>query len=602
MKSLYFLIALCIIGLHFSYLNVALAVPIEGQRSSQLASAIREDNLDAFIINQGITQSSRAASALLFEAEQARSENRWAEALRLAQMSAKLSPDSPFPVFFIAEIYWDNNAFKFSDAVLHFLVGLSLLVTAPGLLIDLFAPLVLLLILATLLSFTVFILYSLLAYTPSWLHQLSQHTIPYLNPFSAGLLFCILFFTPLMLGLPVLYLLLFSFLLFWRFYDPSEKRFVTAFLLGLGTTAWTLPFLLTLLTARGSILIDEMSRNIQGDTGMTPTLIGQSKGLAEESGWEAWFIRAVNKGRQGHYEEARVYYQNALRGNPESPAILNNLGNLSFYQQDYDRAGKYYQEAITLSPKFISAHYNLGQVFREKLLFEEGDKQFEKASQIDSNLAESYAMQSARFPNFPVIEAQFSKVELWVALLSLQTLNRPSSEEIWQSTVGPIPLFYSPLLALFFIALLSLSTHFSDWCLSALPCAFCKKAICLKCAKRLFSYQACKRCRMKFRTIRKKSDYKIIEDTIRTVPVKLYPLFLVPGGGHLAAKMTKRGFLFLTLFFLFVCSIFINKEWVLASEWILHRDGNLFQMSLFFLIYVISILDLIRMRKGRLWL
>jgi len=456
--------------------------------------------------------------------------------------------------------------------------------------------------LAALLCFTAFILYSFLAYASSWLHQLSQHSIPYLHPVSAGLLFCILFLAPLMLGLPPLYLLLFSFLLFWRFYSPSEKGGVIGFLVALGMTTWVLPFLLTLLTAKGTILIDEMSRNIQEDTILTPTVIGQNKDLAEESGWEAWFIRAVNAGHQGDYEKARTFYQNALRGNPKSPRILNNLGNLSFYQQDYDRARKYYQEAIDIAPKFMSANYNLAQVFREKLLFEKGDEQFSKASDINANVAEAYAMKSARFPDFPVIEETFSKLELWNALLEQQSLNRPFSEQIWQSAVGPVSLAYSPLLALFWVALLFLSTTFTDWAFSAKPCAFCKKAICHHCAKRLFSYQACRRCRMEFRTIRKKSEYKIIEDAVRRIPTKLYPLFLLPGGGHLAAKMTKRAFLFLILFFLLVSTILIEKELVLSSQWFLHREGSILPVLLIFLLYCVAIFDLIRMRKRRLWL
>ncbi len=612
MKPPGFLIIFFMIGLYFSCASVALAISdevpsasndeIERQQSSQLASAIREDRLSAFILDEGITQASRATSALLFEAEQALSENRGAEAIRLAQLSAKLSPDSPLPAFFLAGAYWHVNPANLPKIILHFLGGLSLLLGDLNLVIDLLTPLALLLMLAALLCFTAFILYSFLSYAPSWLHQLSQHVIPYLHPVSAGILFCILFLSPLMLGLPPLYLLLFSFLLFWRFYSPSEKGGVMGFLIALGMAAWVLPFLLTLLTAKSSILIDQMSRNIQGETILTPTIIGQNKGLAEESGWEAWFIRAVNAGRQGQDEKARAFYQNALRGNPKSPGILNNLGNLSFYQQDYERASQYYQEAIKISPKFMSANYNLAQVFREKLLFEKGDEQFAKTSNIDASVAEAYAMKSTRFPDFPVIEETFSKTELWNAFLGQQALNRPFSEQIWQSAVGPIPLSYSPLLALFWIALLSLSTTFTDWAFSAKPCAFCKKAICHKCAKRLYSYQACRRCRMEFRTIRKKSDYKIIEDAVRRIPAKLYPLFLVPGGGHLAAKMTKRAFLLLILFFLLVSSILIEKELMLSSQWFLHREGSILPVLLFFLLYAVSIFDLIRMRKRRLWL
>lgn len=605
MKRLSFLIILFAIGLYPSYSKVALSASspsIEVQASSRLASAIREDDLASFILGQRITQSSRATSALLFEAEAALRENRGAEAIRLAQMSAKLSPDSPLPAFFLAEAYGHVNPFNLPDILLHSIRGLSLVLSDFSLLIDLGTPLALVMILASLLCFTTFIFYSFLSYAPSWLHQLSQHSIPYLNPVSAGLLFCILFLSPLMLGLPPLYLLLFSFLLFWRFYSPSEKGGVMIFLVGLGLTAWVLPFLLTLLTAKSSILIDEMSRNIQDDTRLTPTMIGQDKGLVEESGWEAWFIRAGNEGRQGHYEEARHYYENALRANPKSPGILNNLGNLSFYQEDYDQASKYYQEAIGIAPKFMPANYNLGQVFREKLLFDEGDRQFAKTSNIDANVAEAYAMQSARFPDFPVIEEQFSDLELWDTFFHQQALNHPLSEQVWRSAVGPIPLSYSPMLALFWIALLFISTIFTDWAFSAKPCAFCKKAICSKCAKRLYSYQACRRCRMEFKTIRKKSDYKIIEDAVRRIPPKLYPLFLIPGGGHLAAKMPKRAFLLLICFFLFSGVFLIEKELMLSSQWFLHREGSLVPVCLIFLLYCTAIFDLVRMRKRRLWL
>lgn len=559
--------------------------------------AIQDGNLDSFIADQGIERSDRAVSYLLFKAEKALRQDQGAEAIRLGEMAKKISPGSPLPFFFLVKAYWHVNPINISDTISHYFSGLSLVLKDFFLLISISSPFLLLFLMAILLSFLTFMIYSLVSYASIWIHQFSEFSNGYLHPISSGFLFSTLFFIPLILGVPIFWLILFSFLLFWRFYNPNEKGMIITFLIGLGCAAWILPAVLTLFTARGSVHFDEMSRNFNADYLWTAPQI-----KTKPSNWEESFLLASFEGRQGRYEKAQRLYQNALDQNPNSPMILNNLGNISFYLKDYDQAIDYYKEAIKLSPKLMSAHFNLSQAYREKLLFDEGDRIYSAANAMNPKIIERYSMKSARFPKFPIIEAHFATHDLQKRFLMEIEKMVYFSEQIWTHMLGPIPMKMAPLIAGICIILLTLSSSLTDMFLSARPCAFCKQAICRKCAMRLFSYQACEKCQMLYKAIQKKSDFSIIEDAVKKVPMKLYPFFLLPGGGHLAAGRTKLAFFFLTLFYLLIGSIWMQESLIPATEWYLHRSGSLLQLVLLLILYVAVGVDLFRTRKIRLWL
>jgi serine/threonine protein kinase/Flp pilus assembly protein TadD len=64
--------------------------------------------------------------------------------------------------------------------------------------------------------------------------------------------------------------------------------------------------------------------------------------------------------------QAAGFYRAALALRPQSPGVLNNLGNALGEQGDWAEAATVLREAIRLEPAFAMAHCNLGHVLREQ--------------------------------------------------------------------------------------------------------------------------------------------------------------------------------------------------------------------------------------------
>jgi len=572
---------------------VSLALRNEGFASTFL----EKGGLDAVMADQGIERSDLASSYLLFQAEKALKKAELTESIRLGKAAATFSPLSSLPFFFLADVYWKMGRGDSFTATSYYFKGFALALGDVLFLLPFLSQLFFLSLIALLLATATFILYSLMSYAPLWAHQISEKSSGILNPISALFCFAIIFFLPVIFGFPILWLILFSFLLFWPFYSRGEKGIVFTLLLALGTTTWALPLLITLFTARNSLLIDEMARNHYSEYFLAP-LPAESVG----SEWEDWFIRASYEAQQGNREKATYFYQNALGENPQSASILNNLGNLSFYAKNYQEAIKYYQEAIKTDPSIVSSRFNLSQTYREMLMFDEGEAFFLTAKGINEKTAKAYAMKAVRHPDFPVVEEHFVLEDIWRRFLEKNEQSLLTSKNIWKNWAGQIPLSQAPLLAFLWATLLFISSFLHKHLFFAIPCAFCKKAICKSCATRLFSYEVCEGCRKRYRSIQKKSDFWIIEDAVKKVPKRLYLLFFLPGAGHLVIRNVKTAALFLLAFYMAITSFFFGEDLIPPTEWYLHRAGSYFPQMILLILCIMAFIDLIIKRKARKWL
>jgi tetratricopeptide (TPR) repeat protein len=441
-----------------------------------------------------------------------------------------------------------------------------------------------------------FFLYSLFYYGPLWVHQISEAARGYLHPISAWVIFASILFIPLVLKIPIGWFFLFFFLLFWGFYNRAEKGIVLTFLVALGTAAWLLPFFLTFFTAKSSTLLNEMVRNHQADFHWSP--------LQVDSGslnWEEMIILASYHTQAGEYKKAESIYKEALSMNPRSALVLNNLGNISFYSKDYPAAIERYRQAIETSPNLASAHFNLSQTYREMLAFDEGNRFYLQANAIDQKSVEQYAQKAARYPAFPLVEERFAKLDLWQMLLKQNSDQIKASEKIWNGWIGFLPLKQSPIVAVFALVVLIFSSLLFERFCTARPCVTCHKAVCKMCKQSIFSYKVCGECALRFKSLRKKSDFSLIEEEAQKIPLKFYPFFIFPGGGHLAIRKTGRGFLMLG-FFCFLVSYFWMGEMLFSStQW--HLDSAKWIWVPFWLVmlYLVSLIDLARCWSRRSW-
>ena len=79
----------------------------------------------------------------------------------------------------------------------------------------------------------------------------------------------------------------------------------------------------------------------------------------------AWNNLGLLSARKRDTVEARKYFGEALRINPDHLIALVNLGNLYRQQKDWEQARKILERAVTVSPEDAEANYSLGMVFAQ---------------------------------------------------------------------------------------------------------------------------------------------------------------------------------------------------------------------------------------------
>src|SRR5437879_7578084 len=65
---------------------------------------------------------------------------------------------------------------------------------------------------------------------------------------------------------------------------------------------------------------------------------------------------------EGHYNDAEVYYQRALKIAPSAPQILNNFANHYLASGNRNRAHEFYLKAIAADPQHTNANLQLARM------------------------------------------------------------------------------------------------------------------------------------------------------------------------------------------------------------------------------------------------
>src|SRR2546426_4100358 len=105
---------------------------------------------------------------------------------------------------------------------------------------------------------------------------------------------------------------------------------------------------------------------------------------------EAWYLRGLHHGRQGHAMEASTAYEEAVRLEPRHVKAWVNLGLARADQGDRRGAVSALQRAIAADPACAEAHSNLGALYAEQGLREEALAEFRRAVELDPESSESH--------------------------------------------------------------------------------------------------------------------------------------------------------------------------------------------------------------------
>jgi len=553
---------------------------------------LKSGQINTYKTDRGIERSDLAASYLLLKAEEAIKRGDLIEAEQFGEMAAAFSPSSPAPHFFLSDLVWVKNKTDIPAMVNHYVAALQLSIEDFWFSHSIVGTLLILFFLAVLFSLLTFLLYSLLSYSPLWIHKIYERSRGYFHPVASGFFFIGILFTPFVFGLSIFWFIFVSFLLFWGFYSRSEKGIVVVFLIAVGLSAWSLPFLLTFFTAKNSTL-NQMVRNHQEDFFWSPPEIAASD-------WRGAVISASYHMQRGDYRRAESLYQNILEERPGSAMILNNLGNIAFYLKEYPRAIALYQQALNAEPGLISARYNMSLAYREMLAFEEGNREYDIAKGMDAGKIEGFTKKSALFPSLPVIDERFARMDLWREAVIPNENHLSSAEKIWQGMVGKIPLRQSAVLAFVSLFGLWISTLLFARFYNVSFCTLCHKAICKRCQRTLLSYHLCAQCGAQFKSI-KRSDLALLESEEKKIPRRLFPFFLVPGGGHFAMRRAVVGFILSSLFYFFVSYLFVGEVLFSSTHWHIQSARWIWGPVSIVLLYIVSALDLMRIWSNESW-
>jgi tetratricopeptide (TPR) repeat protein len=143
---------------------------------------------------------------------------------------------------------------------------------------------------------------------------------------------------------------------------------------------------------------------------------------AARAGAEAIFERAVSAEAEGRWDEAVLYYRQALEQDPGLLKARNNLGNLYIRQNRLAEAVGQFQAALTLAPAYAYARNNLGSAYLMMGQETEAIQEFLAALRLDGSYVSPYynlAAIYARRRDLPHVVAFLTKaIALEPAVLS----------------------------------------------------------------------------------------------------------------------------------------------------------------------------------------
>ena len=89
--------------------------------------------------------------------------------------------------------------------------------------------------------------------------------------------------------------------------------------------------------------------------------------------------------KEGHYDEARIYYEHVLKNRKKDDGAQFGLGVTAYQQKDMETAARALNNAMNSDNKSLAskAMYNLGNMFRDQQKMEESLALYRKAIELD---------------------------------------------------------------------------------------------------------------------------------------------------------------------------------------------------------------------------
>jgi len=89
-------------------------------------------------------------------------------------------------------------------------------------------------------------------------------------------------------------------------------------------------------------------------------------------------------------DNARKYYEQAVRFKPSYAEAINNLGTVYYARKSFSRAIRYYKRALKYTPNSASIYSNLGTAYFAQKKYKEAMETYQIALKLDPNVFENH--------------------------------------------------------------------------------------------------------------------------------------------------------------------------------------------------------------------
>jgi tetratricopeptide (TPR) repeat protein len=89
-------------------------------------------------------------------------------------------------------------------------------------------------------------------------------------------------------------------------------------------------------------------------------------------------------------DNARKYYEQAIRLKPDYAEAINNLGTVYYARKSFARSIRYYRRALKYAPNSASIYSNLGTAYFARKKYKEAMEIYQTALKLDPNVFENH--------------------------------------------------------------------------------------------------------------------------------------------------------------------------------------------------------------------
>jgi tetratricopeptide (TPR) repeat protein len=422
------------------------------------------------------------------------------------------------------------------------------------------------------LFFAVFILALVMRNAGRMSHDISELLPMRMAPVARKILGWILFFLPVLVGLPVWWWLIAAGMLLWPYVTRVPRAVLLLAALYLLSLPWQTRILSSFLSMHRQPFLERVVSVREGHWDRSDYLALEQ--MSQERGASPLALASMGLAakRLGDFEKAESIYRQALEVSPNDPALWNNLGNLSLIRRQVDEAILHYEKAVQLKPNLFSPRYNLSLAYRDKFLFPQGEQESRKAAEIDSQADAYYTSIAGEHFNRYTVDELPSLREVWKQALEENKWQKATADHLWMLSMLLFPMESWPF-AVGAIVILGLGLWAYRSSLgTAEKCERCGRPYCPRC-RGSRSGMLCTQCHSIF--VRKEGveariRVKKMADIKRGQQIRAFRrvvfAVLLPGGGHLSAGRYGWGvFFFLPAALVFARLLLVKN--IYPSPW-----------------------------------